>query len=148
MKSKALLHFGGFSVICCANVQNSQENKHLPPGPGAADRLLTFTSSMSLPQLPQPPPGHYTYGTQSGQHPSVCVCPACGVTRRQRPWRLESGTVNMPFEDNFAHEFNPRHITSIKALVLQGGLWTDTGGQPGYETSLQPPSRLTYSFSC
>lgn len=53
--------------------QEPSHTKHLPSGPGAADRLLTFTSNMSPPQLPQPPQDITCMAHNQVSIP-ICVC--------------------------------------------------------------------------
>lgn len=74
--------------MCCTNVQKNpkkqEENRlmsqqpshtqHLPSGPGAADRLLTFTGNTRPPQLPQPPQDITCMAHNRVSIP-ICVCP-------------------------------------------------------------------------
>lgn len=124
--------------------QQLSHTKRLPLGPGATDRLLTFTSNTSLSQLPQPPQDSTRVADNQVSIQSVCLLDGW---RNERPRRLQPGDSKSAIRRMLIKP------ASIKVLDLQGGWkvhapWKDTGGQPGYERSLQPSSHLTFSFSC
>lgn len=108
--------------------------KHFPSGPGVADRLLTFTSNTSPPQLPQTPPKEITcVADNQVRSSSVCVSAereggnvmAKAVMSRagdsscvtQPPtFPITAQTAPVCLKTIFSHKFSPRHSALIKVL--------------------------------